>query len=365
MRTFATKQPTNESTKQKKNRDKGRSRSISALSTGMPLLQRKCACGGGCPRCKEELGIQTKLKISEPGDKYEQEADQIADEVMRMPEPSVSKLSQIQTKTTPKPSFTPVKTGLLQRKGESIQAAHQSIAARLQRQSVIDDPIHQPIIENFRREQGLPLSGVDEFGQQVGPSDAEIKYGLIGKQGGAPPGSSTPTNPCPTSVRVGSVAPFNHSNLSTTDKDQFGTYLGAVSRMDVGPGPNHSGHCMREQLRLQSNTCPAALTQATQPCSKSDCLPINRFGSAGDALTRTTLTDGPTAFIDLHRTRNRRSLLEGTGVSSCSIACEQIYSCNGTQATGSFQITRNFVAGTHTRADGTIMHITTGTVTKT
>jgi hypothetical protein len=55
----------------------------------MPLLQRKCACGGGCPRCKEELGIQTKLKISEPGDKYEQEADRIADEVMRMPEPSV------------------------------------------------------------------------------------------------------------------------------------------------------------------------------------------------------------------------------------------------------------------------------------
>jgi hypothetical protein len=55
----------------------------------MPLLQGQCACGGGCPRCKQELGIQTKLKISEPGDKYEQEADRIADEVMRMPEPSV------------------------------------------------------------------------------------------------------------------------------------------------------------------------------------------------------------------------------------------------------------------------------------
>jgi hypothetical protein len=55
----------------------------------MPLLQRKCACGGGCPRCQDELGIQTKLKISEPGDKYEQEADRMADEVMRMPEPSV------------------------------------------------------------------------------------------------------------------------------------------------------------------------------------------------------------------------------------------------------------------------------------
>ncbi|NJM62400.1 MAG: DUF4157 domain-containing protein, partial [Oscillatoriales cyanobacterium RU_3_3] len=57
----------------------------------MPLLQRQCACGGGCPRCKDELGIQTKLKISEPGDKYEQEADRIADEVMQMPKPFVQR----------------------------------------------------------------------------------------------------------------------------------------------------------------------------------------------------------------------------------------------------------------------------------
>ena len=91
MKAIATKQPTNESVKQNKSGEKGRSRSISPLSTGMPLLQRQCACGGGCPRCQDVLGIQTKLKISEPGDKYEQEADHIADEVMRMPEPSVQR----------------------------------------------------------------------------------------------------------------------------------------------------------------------------------------------------------------------------------------------------------------------------------
>lgn len=91
MKAIATKQPTNESVKQNKSGEKGRSRSMSPLSTGMPLLQRKCACGGGCPRCQDELGIQTKLKIGEPGDKYEQEADRIADEVMRMPEPSVQR----------------------------------------------------------------------------------------------------------------------------------------------------------------------------------------------------------------------------------------------------------------------------------
>ena len=35
------------------------------------------------------VGIQAKLKVGQPGDKYEQEADRVADEVMRMPEPQV------------------------------------------------------------------------------------------------------------------------------------------------------------------------------------------------------------------------------------------------------------------------------------
>lgn len=34
--------------------------------------------------------IQTKLKVSAPGDAYEQEADRVADQVMRMPDPTIS-----------------------------------------------------------------------------------------------------------------------------------------------------------------------------------------------------------------------------------------------------------------------------------
>ena len=96
MRAIATKQPTNDSSQQKKKGNSVRSHSISSLSRGMPLLQRKCACGGGCPRCKEDLGIQTKLKIGKPGGKYEQEADRIADEVMRMPELSVQRQVELE-----------------------------------------------------------------------------------------------------------------------------------------------------------------------------------------------------------------------------------------------------------------------------
>jgi outer membrane protein OmpA-like peptidoglycan-associated protein len=54
------------------------------------LLQRKCACGGAagmsgeCETCKKKkrLSLQTTLKVNEPGDIYEREADGIADQVM-------------------------------------------------------------------------------------------------------------------------------------------------------------------------------------------------------------------------------------------------------------------------------------------
>jgi hypothetical protein len=57
------------------------------------ILQRKCACGGAagmsgeCEECsqKTRLGLQAKLKVNEPGDIYEQEADRIADQVLATP----------------------------------------------------------------------------------------------------------------------------------------------------------------------------------------------------------------------------------------------------------------------------------------
>jgi hypothetical protein len=60
-----------------------------------PMLQRKCACGGSsgltgrCSACEKKklIGepLQTKLRINDPGDEYEREADQVAARVMQMP----------------------------------------------------------------------------------------------------------------------------------------------------------------------------------------------------------------------------------------------------------------------------------------
>lgn len=183
-------------------------------------------------------------------------------------------------------------------------------------------------------------------------------------------GGAAATTPCPNSVSIGTLAAFNHSNLPASIKDNWGTYLGVASQMNVGPGPDHTGHCMKEALTTVSNNCPASMYQsggsAISPCTGNRCLDINRYGQAGDANTGSLVSDGPTSFVDLHRTRSPNSLLEGTGTSSCSVVCEQIYSCDRTHpTTGRFRITRNFQADTHTKADGTPMHITTGNVQKT
>ena len=69
----------------------------SAAAGAYHVLQRKCACGssagltGPCPDCQKKklLGLQHKLALDTPGDAHEQEADRVADQVLRMGEPSV------------------------------------------------------------------------------------------------------------------------------------------------------------------------------------------------------------------------------------------------------------------------------------
>lgn len=69
-----------------------RDQSIPVLRNGFPCpgnsapknkiySKSTCACGGGCPRCQ----AKSNLKISQPNDLAEIEADQIADRIIRMP----------------------------------------------------------------------------------------------------------------------------------------------------------------------------------------------------------------------------------------------------------------------------------------
>ena len=75
-------------------RKKYRPVAIDSSFSQTPGIRRQpaCACGGGCPRCSGI--IQPKLTIARPYDRYEQEADRVADQILRMPD------SEIQRKPT-------------------------------------------------------------------------------------------------------------------------------------------------------------------------------------------------------------------------------------------------------------------------
>ena len=51
------------------------------------LMQQQVMGNQAVQRMLQSRIIQAKLAVSKPGDRYEQEADRVADQVMRMPEP--------------------------------------------------------------------------------------------------------------------------------------------------------------------------------------------------------------------------------------------------------------------------------------
>jgi len=74
--------------------------------------------------------------------------------------------------------------GIGTRRNSSTGAHPSSLARRstlspmLQREVPHGDPIHDPLIAQYRRDRGLPPNGIDPTtGDRVGPSDGEIKYG--------------------------------------------------------------------------------------------------------------------------------------------------------------------------------------------
>jgi hypothetical protein len=347
------------------------------------ILQRQCACGnhsigGVCAACVQNNGT---LRRGRPGKLDATEDSPMVNEGVRLSgqtldgksrllaaPPLGHDFSQVRVRggampTDPSRAFQP------QARSVHPDTAHTSIHVN----GLEDEgPRREPVLESAAGGEAQPASASDALGQQVEPSSAESTHGGSSASSGAqsantpatPPAQGPAATPCPTSVSVGAVAQRNHSNLSASEKENWRTELGAMSRMDVGPGPDHTGHCMKERLTTVSNNCPAAVYSrggtTTEPCTGNRCLDINRYGSMWG------VSDGPTAFLDMHRTRAHESLLEGTGVSACTVVCRQTYTCDRTQpTTGTFTITRNFQAGSHTRADGTAIHITTGTVTKT
>ncbi len=67
--------------------DGGQTAGPATTKNSSPMIQRKYFCGGNCAKEDEDKRIQAKLKIGPANDVYEQEADKVAEQMMRMPEP--------------------------------------------------------------------------------------------------------------------------------------------------------------------------------------------------------------------------------------------------------------------------------------
>lgn len=132
------------------------SKTENASQSSQGLLQRKCACGehtpggGQCGACadkgKLKQPLQTKLKIGEPNDKYEQEADRVANQMMQMSKPQTGESnSYLQS------SF------LVQRRIADTQNGTTEVP------SIIGDVLHSPgqPLDTYTRETMGPQFGHD------------------------------------------------------------------------------------------------------------------------------------------------------------------------------------------------------------
>ncbi len=136
---------------------------VSPVSDAFIQQKSSCACGGGCQRCQGRLPLQAKLRIGASVDKYEQEADRMADQVIRMPEPDVQRQENPEEEEEliqSKPLAGTI-TPLVQRQGSDQEEVEESIltkattGARPEVTSAIRSDIHA------LQGRGRPLSRAD------------------------------------------------------------------------------------------------------------------------------------------------------------------------------------------------------------
>ena len=205
-----------------------------------------------------------------------------------------------------------------------------------------EDKIHQPLIDNFRRREGLPQGGVDKSGNPIGPSDAQIKY-----QGLA--------LPCPASTEVEATVDLTPGALAAG----YLTGYGIMAKMRVRPDERTwDGTKIAESLTELPGTCPAGLTKS--PCEGG---PPFTVGAPTKGFSLHPAEPGLiNRFYDFHRTRSEISLLHDrtrnpSGMNSCQASCKQEYSCGG-KVIGQHVITRKFRKGAFAGKDVTIIDVT-------
>ena len=148
------------------------------MDQSIPLIQRtiSCACDGGCPRCASQSSQD--VKVGSPNDAYEQEADSMAERVMRMPESMIQRqpIEEEEEMLQPKPldgQFQSIiQKQCCEEEEESVQTkatggrqpnqSHQSIGSKVRYHAVNcpGKPLHGSTRNFFEPRFGQDFSGV-------------------------------------------------------------------------------------------------------------------------------------------------------------------------------------------------------------
>ena len=121
-----------------------------------------CPCDGHCPRCSPVL--QTKLVIGQPDDEYEQEADRVADTVMRMPAEAIQRQPPEEEEMLQPKMTDGYHLPILQRQEDEEEAQPKMIDGQLptilQRQPIEEEEMLQPksidgMVTHFLQRQPL------------------------------------------------------------------------------------------------------------------------------------------------------------------------------------------------------------------
>ena len=132
-----------------KTRNADQSQSMSSPVDRVLYLQRTIG-NQAVQRLIKSGALQAKLKIGQPGDRYEQEADRVADAVMRMPEPQVQR-QPIGEEEEEKIQTKPVNEQFVQRQ---IEEEEEEEEGELRRQPIEEEQIQtNPVIEQLVQRQ--------------------------------------------------------------------------------------------------------------------------------------------------------------------------------------------------------------------
>lgn len=140
-----------------------------------PFTERVCPRVGGISRCRAPLIQRAASFVAGPTQSTWNVADRVAagQAALGFTPPALNKTVILSADD----AVGAINAPTIRRRTPGMSASPLSGLTGGGRGTGTHDPIHDPLVEAYRRQRGLPAEGVDEFGNRQGPSAAEIKYG--------------------------------------------------------------------------------------------------------------------------------------------------------------------------------------------